>query len=432
MPGGAAHPLPGGLYAFTGPGTVSYFSSLTANPAVDPPTRTYSGIIYDGGMATGVPGQEAVYLNKQKFIPVGKVQAGGAIQIESVTSLQPQLSMGYDSLGNLDPIAPLISSLEVQGDLTVKGDVAGSGSVITKAPTAGQGVLTINGKSALSAAPDEGTALFAEGAIKLQPVSPKAPNSSDSFLPVDFAALGQANAAWGCWANLNTWSTLGLPGQQAATGNNDAGMGGPTVRDSALANYDTVYLPQIPGWPSTTPGGNPMPPQALAYVNGCLTVASPGAFPFNNDVGMSIGRHTRLMQFLKTVDSGSPDVNWLTLNAPGTDAATQKVLVNLYTRFDKDAKDQGLASLQVFFAQPNPYLNTDYRDIDLKGLVYTAAHFFATGNRNFNLTGAIASAGGSLTISNIAKGKFRFDSTFLSTLLSNQDIKMQPVVWMLD
>lgn len=432
-PAGATHPLPGGLYAFTGPDTVSYFSNPAADPNVDTPTQVFSGVVYDGGNPSGAPGQEAVYLKDQRFIPVGKVEAGGTLRLDSTTGVQPQLALGYDSQGFLDPLAPAVSSIEVQGDLTVAGEVSGFGSVITRAPVAGQGVLTIQGRSQLSAAPDQGTALYAEGPIKLQPVDPQAMNSSDAFSPADFVALSKANPAWSSYSDLSNWDSLSTSQQLAAVGINDVSIGGPAVRDSLIPNYQTTVANEIPGWPSTTPGGQPMPPQAIAYVNQLLSGPSPSAFPFNGDTGVSIGRHIRLREFLKTVDAGTPDLSWLALNDNDKNIAAQSSLRNLYARFAADAAEHGASSLTSYLNSPtNPYASKDYRDIDLKGLVYTMAHFYAVGSRNFNIDGAVAAAQGSLTIANIEKGSFHFNSEYLQTLLSDQDVKLKSVVWVLD
>lgn len=431
-PTGGTHPLPGGQYVFTGPGQVAYFNSMSANPATDPPTQIYTNTIYDSGATSGAPGTEAIYLNGNRFIPVGRVQASSAVQVDALNGIQAQLSMGYDSAGNLDPLAPQDSSLEVQGDLTVKGDAVGYGSVITHAPTAGEGVLTVNGKSQLSAAPDQAIALFAEGPIKLEPVTPQATTAPDAFLSVDFEVLGQASTAWGCWTSLNGLSSLNNAGRAGLMGVNDAGMGGPLTRDSPLANYDTAIASRIPGWPATTPGGNPMPPEAVAYVTNCLAAPNPGAFPWNNDAGISIGRHLRLEEFLKSVDAGTPDLTWLDLRDNTKNSLVTTKMVNLYTRFNDEAVAKGLPSLQAYLTGPNPYLNTDYRDIQFKGLVYTAAHMLATAARNFDVDGAVAAAGGSLAITGIEKGNFHFNSAYLDSLMSNSNTRLETVLFMLD
>ncbi|MBN9416943.1 MAG: hypothetical protein J0I12_15970 [Candidatus Eremiobacteraeota bacterium] len=425
---GGTHSLPGGLYAFSDANTVSFFSDPHADPDTATPTRVFHGVIYNGASDSGTPDQEAVYLKDGRFIPSGRVEASADMVVGSTSGVPPQMALGYSREGTLDEAAPGASSLEVKGNLTVAGDVAGNGSLLTT----GHGDLTINGRSELSAAPDQATTLFAEGAIKLEPVPASANSAPDAFLPIDFRVLRQVDVDYEPFTHLHEWGLTTPSKRREYVGSSDSSLSS-SIRDSSLPNYTSTIASQIPGWPSTTPGGHPLPSAASNYISDLLSSTHTSSPPYNDTTGMSIGRHLRLREYIKSVDAGHPDANWLNLHEKN-DEVTDR-LVNLYTMLDRDAKHHGFTDMKDWWNSPQAfalYGGQNWRDIKLRGLVYAGDFFHAVGNHRFTVEGAIAAATGSLTIRNISAADFTFNSDQLKSLIPDNSGRFRSVLWLLD
>jgi hypothetical protein len=412
-PPGSAKPLPGGRYVFRNGRTVEYFAS----PSATVPSAVFTDVIPENAASVGAP---AVYLKDHRFIPAGKVQVSGAMTLASSDNAAPQLAVGYQSNGHLDPNNLVNSSFEVNGSLSVSGDIAGFGAVITRKNGADNGALTLHGKSQLSAAPDLGTALYAEGPIKMLPVLPKATQAPDAFTALDFDVLRTTRTRVSR-STLNSWSTLD-PDTRALA-----------VRDSLRAELDNYTYPSLapfPGWISDeTPSGLPLPNAAKEFVRDCMTSHDEDGNVVPKP--MTVEDHYRVQQFLKSVDAGSPDSSWL--SHAQRDADVGAAVDSLFRTFDKEGRRQANpVNLGGYLDQPNPLASKDYRDIELKGVVYTGANFWANGNRAFRVEGAIAASSGSLAITGVEYAQLHFNSTLMENLLSERNVKLQTVGWWLE
>lgn len=421
--GGVTSTLPAGQYYFTGPNTVAYFSSVTDDPLTASPVTVFSDVIYDGGSTTGT--QVAARVRDYRLEVAGDVTVSGDLKLAG--AVPPVVALGFESNGSFDTTSTSLSSLSVQGDVTVEGDVTGRGSLIVEAGS-GNGDLALAGKSNLSALPDEGVMVYAEGKITVNPVMAGFEARPDAFTQLDFELLpgvvGHPNVE--DWSIMNDWLTMDPAAQLQAVGygdNFDEGisLNRDNLRDIAIPNFVSAVLPSLPGWSGgLTPGGNPLPAEALTFVS------SFGA-------SMSLGRYVRLREFLKTVDQGSPDLGWLTMDAFGSpsnqyDVAVGQRVVEMYTRFATEAQDQGM-TLEAFFTTADYTGTRD--DVWLRGLVFGDSLYAPLGN-TLNMVGALATGGGSLVLSNLAGGDLRYDSSLLDLLLEDTAFTYEKVVWVLD
>lgn len=434
---GAVHPLPPGKYTFVGPGRVQF------EPSGGGPPTIYQDAIYDGGALTGSSGQLAVALAGRKFMVQGQVESDGSLELDTLgASAQAELAVGYDpeEAGAAEP--GRATSLRVRGDLTVRGHVVGQGTVAALKPSPGssQGNVVISGRSTLASGSSTGLGLFAEGDIRMKPTE----LTGDITLAADFEVLSIAlNDPLTSNASLlpviDTFETLpdaGLPGRDSLLGldefRNPALVGTGNVRDSQISqsDYTTRVQPLIPNWPTKTPGGlYDVPPEATAYLNNCLT-AAPG---FNG--GMTVGRHTRLMAFLRSVDEGNPEIGYLTevdWVAPPWSDPNQRynqlvagIVKNQLQRVAQDARLEGVTPSQWLVSAGDHYQNRQGKDIDWRGLVYAKGRLWGEGLERIDVVGALGAETGRLIFSNFRSSRVKFHHSELNPVFRQQSLRLE-------
>jgi hypothetical protein len=452
-PGGVKN-LPGGKYVFTGPGQLAYFSNPAANPAVDPPDRSYTGAIYDNGASSGPPGSEAVVLNDFHFVPRGQLESAGSVVLDSTRNwLTPQLSLGYSEQASMTRATDPLSSWKVNGDVTIKGNVAGNGALIAK----GSGVIEIQGKTQLAQSPDSGVALYADQSIRMRPPSPALVARSDIFDKNDFLFMKQALASnlvsgtlsIGQPQSLTEWHQP-YPGytvdarQRLKVGGDDqlfaAGLGSsPVIRDQGILHGDYVrdILPNLTGYASgTTPLGRPLSSGEQAALATFLDQCSKeGGSVVNPGGAVTLGRHIRIKEFLRSCDQQpGGDGNWLTIWPSGQyNDRVRAIALNMTESLFEEAEKSGRTSLyQVAADIYDSWGDKDLPDVDLRGIVYSGGNFFASTSRSFKLWGAIATHSGSAILDGVHKGRFHFDSDIMEKLLDLNKVPLIPVNWAID
>lgn len=449
QPTGTAKSLPAGKYVFTGPGKVNYFSNPAADPNVDPPTHSYTGgKIYDNGATSGSTSDEAVSIVDFHFIPLGKVESPGSLTIESNRNyLTPQLSMGYAADGSVTRQEDSLSSLKVQGDLTVRGNLAGNGSLIAK----GSGIIELQGKTQLAQSPDAGVAIYAEKSVRMRPPSPSLNARSDIFDKNDFDLFRRsikqnhltAGPPIGDPQSLSEWVGANKIDQRTKVGNDDQlfanGLGTSSViRDQGVLynEYVSDILPNLPGYAAhTTPLGRPLTADEQAKVDAFLSQCENGGGVESANQCVTIGRHVRIKEFLRSCDRQvGGDTNWLTVWPNGAyNTEVQNIVMNLTESLFEEAEKNGQSALyQVVGSIYTGWGDKDLPDVSLRGIVYAGGNFYASTSRSFKLWGAIASHDGPAILEGLHLGDFHFDQDTLEKLLDLNKIPLIPVNWAME
>ncbi|ODT63826.1 hypothetical protein ABS71_13885 [bacterium SCN 62-11] len=435
---GTVHPLPAGKYTFVAPGKVEFQSASGG------PSTTYEDAIYDGGASSGTPGQMVASLSGRKFMLQGQVESNGALEFDSAGGLsQAELALGYSPLsGGIDEPGKQ-SSLRLHGDLKVRGHVVGQGSVAALQSGGSGGNITVSGRSTLSSAANSGLALYSEGNLQMRPSE----NTGDVTLAADFEALrlGMTDPTTSnpnLLPVMDTFETLNDSGREGLLGVDDwrePGPGTAKVRDAQIStsDYQSRVQPLIPNWPLKTPGGvNDVPPAALSYVENCLTA---NGEEFQG--GMTIGRHSRLMAFLRSVDDGHPEPGWL-IQVAGTsglgspyekyNGLNKGNLTNLLFRAGQDARLQGHSPSQWLNQAGNFYQQKDRRDIDWRGLVYAKGKLWGQGNKHIDVVGALGSEMGSLIFDGFTRSKIKFHYSELNPVFQESSLRLEGYAWYVD
>jgi hypothetical protein len=435
---GTVHGLPAGKYTFVGPGRVE-FQSASGGPSV-----TYEDAIYDGGASSGSPGQLVASLSGRKFMLQGQVESNGALEFDSLGGMsQAELALGYNPLsGGIDEPGKQ-SSLRLQGDLKVRGHVVGQGSVAALQSAGSGGNITISGRSTLSSAANSGLALFSEGDLHMRPSE----DSGDVTLAADFEALrigltDPTTSNPNLLDNFDVFETLHDADREELLGVDDwrdsvAGTG--KVRDAQIStsDYESRVQPLIPNWPARTPGGsNVVPPAALTYVADCLAATGP-----DFQGGMTVGRHSRLMAYLRSVDEGHPEPGWL-IQVAGAAAAASPYnkynglnkggLTNLLQRVGQDARLEGHTPRQWLNLAGNYYQQKDRRDIDWRGLVYAKGRLWTQGNKHIDVVGALGSEMGSLIFDSFTQSKVKYHYSELNPVFQESSLRLEGYAWYVD
>ena len=444
---GSVHPLPSGKYTFVGPGRVE-FQASGGGPSV-----VYEDGIYDGGATTGSPGQLAAALSGRKFMLQGQVESDGPLELDSQGGAsRAELALGYSPLSAAMDEPGKRTSLRLHGDLKVRGHVVGQGSVAALKDGPLGGNITISGRSTLSSAASTGLALFSEGDLRMRP----AEDSGDITLAADFEALkiGVTNGA-GLPTSLrddfDVFETLSdadpdgagpLTGRDGLIGMDEvrtAGLGTVKVRDAIIpvSDYQSQVQPLIPNWPAKTPSGlYDVPPAATDFVDNCLAPGASGDF----EGGMTVGRHARLMAFLRSVDEGHPEPGWLVQlsnNAPPSPNKKYNELnggniKNLLQRVAQDARLEGYSNLNWLTQAGDYYRQKDERDIDWRGLVYAKGGLWTRGNKHINVVGALGTEAGSLLFDGFTNSKVKFHHSELNSIFQESSLRLEGYNWYLD
>lgn len=418
---GTVRSLPAGKYTFVGPGTVSFEPAGGGAPVM------YQDAIYDGGAVSGGPDQLAISLLNRKFMPQGQVEVSGNLELDTLgATAQAELAMGYiGDQGGIDQ-SDRPSSIHVRGELQVRGHLLGQGTIRT------DGDLQVSGRSTLASGSSTSLALFSEGDIRMRPTEV----SGDITLAADFEAL----AVSGLTPGLRNWidafgngtdsyrdSLMGLDEYRdpdpAITGR---------LRDAIISpsDYQSRVLPLVPNWPATTPAGHPIPQAALDFLDACLHPPA-GNSPFN--CGMTVGRHTRLMAFMRSVDEGSPEPGWLDQVDNGDtgspnfayNARVKGILKNQIFRVTQDARLFDEVPSNWLTVAGNYYQTKHRRDIDWRGLVYAKGGLWASGQEHIDVVGALGAELGSLLFHNFRTSRVKFDHSELNSAFQLTSLRLE-------
>ncbi len=401
---GAPRSLPAGKYTFVGPGRVMF------EPAGGGPPVTYQDAIYDGGATSGNPDQRAVALLNRKFMPQGQVEVNGNLELDSIgATAQAELAMGY--LGDQGAIAQAdgLSSMRVRGELQVRGHLLGQGSIWTDSD------LEISGRSSVASGSSTALALYSQGDIRMRPSEV----TGDITLAADFEALAVSGLTTGLRNGLDVFLDSNDSARDILVGEDEYRDLDPSstgrVRDAIISasDYQGRVLPLIPNWPSATPAGHPIPPAALDFLNSCLNPPG-GESPFN--CGMTVGRHTRLMAFLRSVDEGSPEPGWLDQVDFGDTGnpnhvyndRVKGVLKNQLFRVAQDARLEGQTPSQWVSNAGAFYRDKHRRDIDWRGLIYARGGLWARGQERIDVVGALGAETGTLLFHDFKSSRVKF------------------------
>jgi len=444
---GSVHPLPSGKYTFIGPGKVEFQASSGG------PSLTYEDAIYDGGATSGTPGQLVAALSGRKFMLQGQVESDGPLELDSQGGVsRAELALGYSPLSAAMDEPGKRTSLRLRGDLKVRGHVVGQGSVAALKDGPLGGNITISGRSTLSSAASTGLALFSEGDLSMRP----AEESGDITLAADFEALkiGVTNGA-GLPASLrddfDAFETLSdadpdaagpLAGRDGLIGLDESRMPGPAtvkVRDAIIpvSEYQARVQPLIPNWPAKTPSGlYDVPAAATDFVASCLAPGASGDF----EGGMTVGRHSRLMAFLRSVDEGHPEPGWLIQLPANAPASPNKKynelnggnLKNLLQRVSQDARLEGYSNLDWLTQAADYYRQKDRRDIDWRGLVYAKGRLWTRGNKHIDVVGALGTETGALLFDGFTHSKVKFHHSELNSIFQESSLRLEGYNWYLD
>lgn len=443
---GGVHPLPAGKYTFVGPGEVEF------QPDGGGPTVVYHDAIYDGGASSGSPAQLVAALSGRKFMLQGQVESNGTLEFDSLGGVsQAEVALGYHPTNSgLDEPGKL-SSLRLRGDLKVRGHVVGQGTVAALKQSGTGGNITISGRSTLSSATTTGLALYSEGDLRMRPTE----DSGDVTLAADFEALKLAltdeeTSNPNLFRDVNAWEKLtdadpvgDLRGRENTIGQDETRTLGDNstanVRDSRIRadDYLSQVQPLIPHWnENKTPSGvNDLPQAAIDFAHDCLTLADTPQFAG----GMTVGRHARLMAFLRSVDEGNPDPGWL---APVDDTAfpddkyndlIKGNLKNLLSRVAQDARLQGSANAEAWLTEADQfYKRRERRDIDWRGMIYAKGRLWGDGNEKIDIVGALASETGSLVFNGFTDSRVKFHHSELNSAFQESSLQLEGYAWYLD
>lgn len=403
----------GGLYHFVGPNTVNYWSNPAHDPVADPTgyTATYTDEIRDGSgnlMATLADGR--------LIIPNGT-----NVQTSSATRVSGDLAIGYDPASKTLP-GGANARLAVQGTLSVDGETVGGGSVVAQANGPDVGALKLTGKSAMSASPDSGIALYAEGPISI--IGVDAPTVS--VLPMDFdiyrEAITDLPNAWdefsgwypqgiSEWTNWDDSNPLDNP-KLWASGADDHTISEPKLRDSVIDDFSTTHLPRLlEAFPVGTTDSN----VKLKMDEMIMDYEATG--------GVSLGRYIRIREFLREcqADNSAAAVTasaayWSDLH---TAAIKEEVASRIVEQMDYYAAKAAPGLLEAYLTGPNPDdVTVNPADVEFLGLVYSRTSFLVNPNGHRFLNEGSVMSRGPLVIKNAREVRSTYNPLFMSALFS--------------
>ena len=445
---GAAANLKAGTYRFINHETVQF----TPAPGVPGGPQLYQGSVPTDGGAD-------IQLGEFRFMPQGNVHVDGDMRIlgeqtklemengrmvpADTTPMPVSLAVGYGNKGlplSYDLAGTQTatkSRLTVSGNLTVRGDMVGSGQLFVQKNALGGGSLTVEGNSQLSATRTDGMALVAEDSVHFKDVNTMAAVQPFAMLTNEFDLYAQALQSGSYSATqqdtINNWQGQGTVNITSVVGNDDSP--GPTLRGQVIGGYDDVLREMAPGF--MTPGGT-----SLATVDVVVPRGAPGA-PVDttltaqqlvedylqevntNQGGMTLGRHTRVREFIKSVDRGAPNPALLSVwhpsvSVPGLSSTLGDasyaaygesiftLVANQVSAYNQDARLRGL-QLMAFMGGSNPYTDGQRFDFIFGGILYAKNNVYAHLANRFNLLGSMMSAEGTVGFDHLVGGKVVYD-----------------------
>ncbi|MBT9586705.1 hypothetical protein IV102_25405, partial [bacterium] len=426
-----------GYYHFTDHETVQYRSTPTGSPT------TYHKTIFQSGTF--------IELSEYRFMPQGNVQVNGDLHLsaqqteivysstglidsQKTVNVPVTLAVGYDKLGlplsysALGNATKTKSRLTVNGNVEVKGDLIGSGQIFVQKNSSGQGgTMQVNGNSFLSATRTDGMALVAESVV-FGEVDNKASTQYFAMLPNDFNLYAQVLDNQSDYSSdvqkaFKTWQASGTSDLQGAAGMVDKPPNQGSLRSHLLSgNYDDVLKDMLPG--GQTPSGKDLTKIQVALerpdpVTGLLTLEGVPASQLILEYvtackveGMTLGLHTRLREFIKSLDRVSPNSDMINLWNPvafdGQNSTVQTLVVNQVSAYNQDARTVGKRLLD-YMDGSNPYLESQRQDFLFGGILYAKGNIYTNLASSFRLLGAMISEQGTVGFDHLKSGKIVFD-----------------------
>jgi len=419
QPASAPPSLPGGHYHFVDHETVSYKATPTSNPV------TYTKYILVNGAR--------VDLSEYRFMPQGNLSVSGNLRLsgeanetvynsnglpisQQIRDVPVTLAVGYDKLGlplsysALGGYSTTKSRLTVVGNVRVDGDLVGSGQIFVQKNTSGTGGnIEVIGNSFLSATRTDGMALVAEGSVEFKEVETTTSTQLFAMLPSEFPLYADAvdpisDYPQAIQDTFNNWRGTGNIGD--AVGNSDT-VGGGTLRSARIstAAYASVLDQMLPS--GQTPGGKnlntlfvPMnlpAPTGGGYILQGLTAREAidnFMLQVQSSGGMTLGLHTRLREFIKSLDRTNPDGGMINLANPtefdSYNDTIKTLVANQMSAYNQDARTAG-KHLLGYLAGPNPYQESQRRDFIFGGLLYAYDNVYTRLASRFNLLGSMIS-----------------------------------------
>lgn len=421
VPAGPEVHLPAGEYRFISPNVVrapdgtNYPNSLAGGAVrlknyrfMPDPTRK---VVVDGDLTLSANITHFGYTP-----PLTGSLWGSVSPAASPSTFQASLGLGYGNLG-LPNGAGTQNRFSVSGNLTISGDIVGSGQLFVGNTSQG-GRLTVNGNSFLSGTRTQDLAIVAHDSIIVNDVSSQAGQLPFASLPGDFGAFGSALHNVAALGNtplnttLNNYSgasssslmTLGnatlaadiAPGNSyrgfSLTGMLDPGTAvftGPVLTGGELNGIDLAKVPVYDHSGHTT-----APVSVLQVVSEYV-----GAGTAN----VTMETHLHVREYLKSVARGEFNThlvdpsNAAFVTDPDLSEATFGELRNLaihqIAAYNLDARTAGNTLLQYV---PNtvdsgfdPYSGANRFDFSMGGIMYAHRNILLQINSKFRLLGGM-------------------------------------------
>ena len=459
QPTTSSNTLPGGDYHFINHETVVYRATPNSTPT------TYWKSMNVGG--------SLVELSEFRFMPQGNIEVTGDIHLsgeqhevqydsmghtisDKVVDMPVTLAVGYDKFGlplsysALGTATTTKNRFTVTGNVTVDGDLVGSGQIFVKKNSQGQGgSMSVNGNSFLSATRTDGMALVAEDSVTFGEVAQDPSTQLFAMLPNEFdlyanALFPQSNYPTQIQKTFQNWQGVGSLDMRDAVGSSDLPLAG-TLRGTVLGgDYQQTLDAMIPGGftphqkdlnlllvPITIPDGQGnlvtqvMPAKDLIaqYVTECQAQG-----------GMTLGLHTRLREFIKSLDRVNPNSDMINLWNPTAfelQSLTVRTLVaNQVSAYNQDARTNG-KRLLAYMAGANPYRESQRRDFIFGGILYARGNVYTRLANSFNLLGSMMSQQGTLGFDNLNSAKIVYDPNSFEDQFDLTKMGLGPVFfWM--
>ncbi|MFN8607538.1 MAG: hypothetical protein U0931_08400 [Vulcanimicrobiota bacterium] len=340
----------------------------------------------------------------------------------------------------------------------IAGNLAGNGELIAKGAN---GSIEVQGKTQMAQSPDAGLAVYADQGVKVTPPGSGLVSRSDIFDKNDFdfftrsmrgdrySASGSPDIGYPQHAdewNSPYGATDVVARQKLKVGKDEGQLSGgigqsPVIRDLGLpmGEYERDILPRLPGWAAgETPAGRPLRPEEIQAVNNFLQYCrdEPVTVP-----GITIGRHVRIKEFLRSCDmhSSGGDTSWLQISDTSSNnpsnARVGTIVRNLAESLFEEGEHHNPPITVLGRVAANIYENwgdTEMADVNFRGLIYSGQNFYAAPSRSFNLRGTIASHDGATVLEGLHIGQFYFDQQQLYRLLDLTKIPLTPISWAIE
>ncbi|MBX3169186.1 MAG: hypothetical protein KF760_17405 [Candidatus Eremiobacteraeota bacterium] len=442
----APQPLAPGTYRFINHETVSFTPEGSGSPQ-----------LYVGSVPVG---SARVRLGEYRFMPEGNIQVNGNLtlvgeqtkmevsgdqMVATETSAMPvSLAVGYGAKGlplSFDAAGTDTATKErftVSGNLTIKGDMVGSGQLFVQKNAQGGGRLKVEGNSLLSATRTDGMAVVAEDSVHFEDVNSMAALQPFAMMTNEFDLYSQAMQPDAFTAKQNTilndWQGQTTANIIEVVGNDDSPAN--TLRGRPVGNYDPILQEMAPGFVTqagtsligtlvSVPQGPPGNVVDTTMTAKDLIEAYVQEVSFNQG-GMTLGRHTRVREFIKSVDRGAPNPALLSVWHPGAQVAgltsvglsdttynsysdsILTMVANQVSAYNQDARLEGKRLMQ-YMSGANPYSNGQRFDFIFGGILYAQKNIYAHLASKFNLLGSMLSAEGTVGFDDLTGGRVVYD-----------------------